>query len=62
MADSFNTEAFTLLGVGVLLIALRTIARIRSAGFHGLAADDYLMVLAAVRGRPFTEEARTYVL
>ncbi|KAB5576354.1 hypothetical protein GE09DRAFT_936479, partial [Coniochaeta sp. 2T2.1] len=45
--DAFTTEAFTLLGVGLFVIALRTAARISSVGMGGLKADDYLMVLAA---------------
>lgn len=43
------TEAFTLLGVGLLVIVLRIAARLSSKGIRGLQADDYLMVLAAVR-------------
>ncbi|OIW32605.1 hypothetical protein CONLIGDRAFT_712899 [Coniochaeta ligniaria NRRL 30616] len=45
--DAFTTEAFTLLGVGLFVITLRTVARITSVGLGGLKADDYLMVLAA---------------
>lgn len=49
MADAFNKEAFTLLGVGVFIIGLRTFTRIRTAkSIRRLAADDYLMLLAAV--------------
>jgi hypothetical protein len=48
MSD-FVTEAFTLLGVGLLIIGLRIAARLTSKGIRGLQADDYLMVLAAVR-------------
>lgn len=47
--DAFTTEAFTLLGVGLFVITLRTIARLTSVGLGGLKADDYLMILAAVR-------------
>jgi hypothetical protein len=46
MSD-FVTEAFTLLGVGLLIIGLRIAARLTSKGIRGLQADDYLMVLAA---------------
>jgi hypothetical protein len=46
--EAFVTEAFTLLGVGLLCISLRTYARVSSVGFKGLQADDYLMWLAAV--------------
>jgi hypothetical protein len=47
--SAFVTEAFTLLGVGLLVIGLRIVARITHKGIRGLQADDYLMVLAAVR-------------
>lgn len=47
--DSFTTEAFTLLGVGLGVIALRTGIRYNQVGgLHGFVADDYLMLLAAV--------------
>jgi hypothetical protein len=49
MSDSFTTEAFTLLGVGIFVIALRSYARVTSVGFGGLQFDDYLMCVAAVR-------------
>lgn len=49
MADSFNKEAFTLLGVGILIIGVRTFTRCKAVKSVGrLAADDYLMLLAAV--------------
>lgn len=47
--DSFTTEAFALLGIGLGFIILRTYARISVVGFRRLEADDYLMVVAAVR-------------
>lgn len=46
--DSFTIEAFTLLGVGLLVIGLRTFARISGGGLRGLQPDDYLMLLAAI--------------
>lgn len=46
--DNFSIEAFTLLGVGLLVIGLRTYMRVRSVGVAGFQADDYLMLLAAV--------------
>lgn len=48
MSD-FTTEAFTLLGLGIVIIGARTSSRINQVGVRGLQADDYLMVLAAVR-------------
>ncbi|KAH6637523.1 hypothetical protein C7974DRAFT_142926 [Boeremia exigua] len=48
MADSFTTEAFTLLGVGTAFIALRIVARAVAVGVHKFQFDDYLMCFAAV--------------
>jgi len=48
MASEFNTEAFTLLGVGVFVVAIRTASRLSIAGFKGLWLDDYLMLFATV--------------
>jgi len=48
MADAFNREAFTLLGVGTAIVSLRTYARISMVGIRRLMLDDYLMVLALV--------------
>ncbi|KAL1641261.1 hypothetical protein SLS58_006163 [Diplodia intermedia] len=48
MASSFTTEAFSLLGVGIVVIALRVIARTTSVGVTNLQFDDYLMCGAAV--------------
>ena len=44
----FVTEAFTLLAIALVLIALRTYARSTSAGIHNFQIDDYLMLLAGV--------------
>lgn len=44
----FTTEAFTLLGVGIAVIALRIVARATAVGFKGFQFDDYLMCVAAV--------------
>ncbi len=49
MADSFTTEAFTLLGVGIAIIILRVIARVIAVGIKRFQFDDYLMCVAAVR-------------
>jgi hypothetical protein len=46
--DEFTHEAFTLLGVGLLFIGLRSYVRITTVGWKGLQADDYLMWVAAV--------------
>ncbi|KAK3323827.1 hypothetical protein B0T19DRAFT_443294 [Cercophora scortea] len=48
MVDNFSVEAYTLLGVGLAIIALRLYTRITTVGFGRLQADDYLMVLAAI--------------
>ncbi|KLU83806.1 hypothetical protein MAPG_02857 [Magnaporthiopsis poae ATCC 64411] len=46
--NAFITENFVLLGVGLLVIALRLYARVSAVGITKLQADDYLMVAAAV--------------
>ncbi|KAI2715131.1 hypothetical protein CBS147332_4785 [Penicillium roqueforti] len=46
--DGFNTEAFTLLGVAITVIGLRTTARWIMVGPKGFQADDYLMLVACV--------------
>lgn len=46
--DGFNTEAFTLLGVAIVVIGLRTTARWIMVGPKGFQADDYLMLVACV--------------
>ncbi|KAI4102008.1 MAG: hypothetical protein L6R37_004673 [Teloschistes peruensis] len=48
MADNFTKEAFTLLGVGITVVALRTYARLTSVGIRKFMLDDYLMLLAVV--------------
>ncbi|ERF68289.1 hypothetical protein EPUS_02745 [Endocarpon pusillum Z07020] len=47
-ANAFVTEAFTLLGVALGMIILRTIARATSVGIRNFQLDDYMMLLAAV--------------
>ena len=49
MADAFTNEAFSLLGVGVFVVGLRTYARVSTVGVRNFMADDYLMLLAVVR-------------
>ncbi|OHE92160.1 hypothetical protein CORC01_12563 [Colletotrichum orchidophilum] len=46
--SEFSTEAFTLLGVAIAVIFLRTYARINAVGFKHLQADDYLMLLIVI--------------
>ncbi|KAK4937760.1 hypothetical protein LTR10_021705 [Elasticomyces elasticus] len=48
MASAFDTEVFTLLGIGVFVVAVRTVSRLATAGIRGLWADDYLMLFATV--------------
>ncbi|GAB7324987.1 hypothetical protein MBLNU13_g08792t1 [Cladosporium sp. NU13] len=47
-ARQFNIEAFTLLGVGLTITALRTYVRISSVGVKRLQVDDYLVWFAAI--------------
>lgn len=56
MADAFTTEAFSLLGVGITTIGVRTYARCSTVGFRGLKPDDYLMLGAAVSTVPLSVE------
>ncbi|KAF5025614.1 hypothetical protein F66182_2316 [Fusarium sp. NRRL 66182] len=44
---TFNVEAFLLLGIALLVTALRSYVRISSVGFRNLWADDYLVVVGA---------------
>lgn len=46
--SSFVTEAFTLLGVAIVIIALRTVARWIMVGPKNFQLDDYLMPVACV--------------
>lgn len=46
--NSFTTEAFSLLGIGIATIAVRTYARWSAVGFGGFKPDDYLMLVAGV--------------
>ncbi|KAK8115889.1 hypothetical protein PG984_012391 [Apiospora sp. TS-2023a] len=45
--DHYTTEAFTLLGIGLGVIAVRTYIRIHAIGMKGLQSDDYLMWVVA---------------
>lgn len=46
--SEFVTEAFTLLGVAIVIIGLRTTARCIMVGPKNFQADDYLMLVACV--------------
>ncbi|KAK2003776.1 hypothetical protein LX36DRAFT_720764 [Colletotrichum falcatum] len=46
--SAFVTEAFTLLGVAIGAISIRTYARISAVGVKHLQADDYLMLFVAL--------------
>lgn len=48
MSDNFSIEAFTLLGLAVVVIGVRTGARLSMVGIRNFQLDDYLMPLAAV--------------
>ncbi|KAJ3508682.1 hypothetical protein NM208_g15786 [Fusarium decemcellulare] len=51
--ESFAAEAFTLLSVGIMVVFLRTYARLKQVGIRNFEADDYLMLLAII---PYTIE------
>lgn len=60
MAENFIAEAFSLLAISLIFIALRIYSRWSSVGFRQLAADDYLMVVAGVGSPfPFLDACRT---
>lgn len=46
---AFSLEVWTLYAVSVLVILTRVFARWKMVGFKQFQADDYLMLLAAVR-------------
>ncbi|GAB1218634.1 hypothetical protein ATERTT37_007897 [Aspergillus terreus] len=46
--DDFTIEAFTLLGIAIVTIAIRVVARWTTAGPKNFQLDDYLMPLAGV--------------
>lgn len=46
--SEFVTEAFTLLAVAIVIIALRTTARWIMVGPKNFQADDYVMLVACV--------------
>lgn len=48
MAENFIAEAFTLLAIALVVIALRWVSRVLTVGFSNLAVDDYLMIIAGV--------------
>jgi hypothetical protein len=48
--DDFTIEAFTLLGIAIITIVIRIVARWITAGPRNFQLDDYLMPLAGVCG------------
>lgn len=47
-SHEFYVEEFTLLGIGILFVALRTISRVITVGVRKFQLDDYLMLFALV--------------
>jgi hypothetical protein len=47
-SNPFIIEAFTLLGVSLTVVFLRTYARATSVGIRRFQLDDYMMLVAAV--------------
>jgi hypothetical protein len=45
---SFLIEGFTLVGIALFVVCLRTYVRVRLVGLRYLQADDYLMMIAIV--------------
>jgi hypothetical protein len=48
LADDFTIEAFTLMGIGTLIVVSRLMLRARQVGIRHLQADDYFMLGALV--------------
>lgn len=48
MAENSTAEAFSLLGISLIVILLRLISRISLLGIRQLQLDDYLMAVAGV--------------
>jgi len=46
---TYQIEAFTLLGFALGVTALRIYSRVKLVGIRRLEADDYLVLVAAVR-------------
>lgn len=46
---AYEIESFTLLGIALLVVALRTGSRIKLVGIRHFEADDYLVLVGAVR-------------
>lgn len=44
----FSIEAWTLLGIGIMVTLLRTYARVKFVGFKNLQPDDYLVWVGVV--------------
>lgn len=46
--DDFTIEAFTLLGLAIVTIVIRVVARFLTVGVKNFQLDDYLMPVAGV--------------
>ncbi|RYP44625.1 hypothetical protein DL769_011504 [Monosporascus sp. CRB-8-3] len=44
----FSIEAWTLLGIGLLVTIIRTFGRVKALGLKGLQPDDYLVWVGAI--------------
>lgn len=60
MDPNFDAEAFTLLGVGLGVIAFRFGSRLVTLGLRNLKPDDYLMLLVAVRFYKYITNGRKF--
>lgn len=45
---SFTIEAWTYLGIDLVVVTVRILAQWRQKGMRGLAPDDFLMIIAGV--------------
>jgi hypothetical protein len=45
---TYQIEAFTLLGIAILVTSLRTYSRLKLVGIRRFEADDYLVLVGAV--------------
>ena len=47
--SAYTAEAFSLLGVSIVVTAMRICYRVRVVGMKGFRGDDYLVLVAIVR-------------